>query len=335
MSNGNVNILTGAAGKYVIKAVVKNTVAIHGGKEAVYEINVGSSTGLLQIKPSKFKIGIFEDTMLEAMEDGTVVPAQWSILDVSGSVVDDSIDKTSGTISAGSSGVLSPLKSNSPSITASRCTYKAPEGHGEYIIRAAYNGKTAAVKITVMPLTMALAIPSYMDINAVQDFSVTIKGITEPKTISALSDGGKITDVNQEFKSGAIPEDNEMIFTKKFSLGANDFNDKYTITAKLLGIPIDKTVQRGINIVKSITATPKGASIAPGGKLALEASINGGGIVKAVWTLEGANSGSIIENADGTQFYVAPDFPGTYKITAKYLDYTDEMYITVTNTPSS
>ncbi|HOT75355.1 MAG TPA: Ig-like domain-containing protein, partial [Candidatus Wallbacteria bacterium] len=335
VSNGNVNILTGAAGKYVIKAVVKDTVAIHGGKEAVYEINVGSSTGLLQIKPSKFKIGIFEDTTLEAIEDGTVVPAQWSIVDVSGSVVDDSMDKTSGTISAGSSGVSSPSKSNSPGITASRCTYKAPEGHGEYIIRAAYNGKTAAVKITVMPLTMALAIPSYMDINAVQDFSVTIKGITEPKTISALSDGGKITDVNQEFKSGAIPEDNEMIFTKKFSLGANDSNDKYTITAKLLGIPIDKTVQRGINIVKSITATPKGASIAPGGKLALEASINGGGIVKAVWTLEGANSGSIIENADGTQSYVAPSVPGTYKITAKYLDYTDEMYITVTNTPSS
>ena len=335
VSNGKVNILIGASGKYIIKAVVKDTVAIHGGKEATYEITVGSSTGLLQINPSKFKIGIFEDTALEAKVDGVAVSAQWSILDASGGVVDDSVDKTSGTISAGSSGVSSPSKSNSPGITALRCIYKAPEGHGEYIIRAAYGGKTAAVKITVMPLTMVLTIPSYMDINAVQEFFVTIKGITEPKTISALPDGGKITDVKQEFKAGTIPEDNEMIFTKNFSLGANDSSDKYTITAKLLGIPIDKSIQRSINIVKSITATPKGASIASGGKLPLEASINGGGIVKAVWTLEGANSGSIIDNEDGTKVYVAPAVPGTYKITAQYLDYTDEMYVTVTNTPSS
>jgi len=332
---GSFNTSSTAKGKYIIHAAVDDDRIIHYGKEATYEITVGSSTGLLQINPSKFKIGIFEDTALEAKVDGVAVSAQWSILDASGGVVDDSVDKTSGTISAGSSGVSSPSKSNSPGITALRCIYKAPEGHGEYIIRAAYGGKTAAVKITVMPLTMVLTIPSYMDINAVQEFFVTIKGITEPKTISALPDGGKITDVKQEFKAGTIPEDNEMIFTKNFSLGANDSSDKYTITAKLLGIPIDKSIQRSINIVKSITATPKGASIASGGKLPLEASINGGGIVKAVWTLEGANSGSIIDNEDGTKVYVAPAVPGTYKITAQYLDYTDEMYVTVTNTPSS
>ena len=335
VNNGNVDISNMASGKYVIKAVVKDTVAIHGGKEAIYEINVASSTGLLQINPSKFKIGIFEDTAIEARVDGAAVSAQWAIVDGSGNVIDDSVNKTSGTISAGSV-VASPAKSNSPGISASRCIYRAPEQPGDYIILATYGDKTATVKITVMPLTMVITMPPYMAANAVQSFSVNIKGITEPKTIEAKPDGGTVANVSEEYKPGASPEENLMIFTKNFSLGASDVNDKYTITAKLLNIPIDKSVQRSINIVRGITATPKGASIAPGGQLQLEAAINGGGgMVATVWTLEGVGSGNIISDVEGTTIYVAPATPGTYKITAKYLDYTDETYVTVTPASSA
>jgi len=68
VTNGAVNIATGASGKYLIKAIVKDTVAIHAGKEAIYEINVnGGSEEQLE-----FKI-VPEKTIVQIEEGKTAV----------------------------------------------------------------------------------------------------------------------------------------------------------------------------------------------------------------------------------------------------------------------